>query len=533
MKTRSFLAWLRRVLSLADRDGPARASWPAELLSAVGLGKASALRELLKTHLANGASFPVTELFARAEKAAWTVVELQKLHAYVEFFSGDSAAGYRRVMANHLAETDFDLFMTTAVHCYLFDRYEEGYELLKQFRPDEAVSLDLLQFLAFAGYITFAAGKNIIDAIAYFDKALDQGLHSPLLAVNAYPIYFEAGRHDRVRQLREIIQRHYADDPEAIFAVACVELCRDYYPEGFRLAESRYQMPEVGRSINPTLLGKRRWHGEDIRSKTVLVHGEQGYGDVVMMARYLPMLQEAGAKVIIDCREAAVSLLEFNYPRCEVVVGDQRTALPVQFDYWTGVMSLPYHFSTTAESVPMTAGYLEAPPEQRAYWQKRVSDLAPGDGARIGLAWSGNPSHRADKRRSVAFSIVEQHLRAWAQTQFFALQISVPSQRPSNLADLSEEMVTLADTAALIAHMDLVITVDTSIVHIAGAMGKPTWLLLPKRYEWRWGLEGETNNWYDSVSILRQRTHGDWAQLLEDVFCRRLPAWLSGKGKSQ
>jgi ADP-heptose:LPS heptosyltransferase len=113
---------------------------------------------------------------------------------------------------------------------------------------------------------------------------------------------------------------------------------------------------------------------------------------------------------------------------------------------------------------------------------------------------------------------------------FFALQTQVPSIHPANLTDISEEMVTLADTAALIEEMDVVITVDTSVVHLAGAIGKEAWLLLPHRYEWRWSLEGERNNWYDSVRVLRQRNHGDWSYPLEEVFQHLLPDLVAKKG---
>lgn len=519
----SLAGWFKRPLGKDKLPAQDNSGIPAEIVDKLGSGKASGLRNLLKSRLQGDAAFPLDDLLTRARSAGWSALELEKLAAYCDFFSGQSAAGYHRVMMGHLAETDYDLFMTAAVHCYLFDRYEEGYELLQQFKEAEAESLDPLGFLAFAGYMTLAAGRNIADATSYFDRALDQGLKSALLAVNAYPIYFEAGRHDRVLQLRELIQQTYADDPEAIFAIACVELCRGYYPEGFRLAESRYKMPEVGRSINSTLLSKTRWQGEPLAGKTLLVHGEQGYGDLVMMARYFPILENSGTRVVVDCREAAVSLLKHNFPGCQIVAGDQKSSLEVRFDCWTGIMSLPHHFNTTADTVPSTSRYLTAPPEQSAYWKERIPALCR-KGLRIGLAWSGNPGHRADKRRSVPFSLVDNFLRQVPEVQFVALQTSVPSACPANLIDVSDEMVTLADTAALIAEMDLVITVDTSVVHIAGALGIRTWLMLPYRYEWRWGLDGERNNWYDSVSVLRQRRHGEWDSVLEEVFLQRLPA---------
>lgn len=137
------------------------------------------------------------------------------------------------------------------------------------------------------------------------------------------------------------------------------------------------------------------------------------------------------------------------------------------------------------------------------------------------MTWSGSPAHRADRRRSIPFARIVEAIRN-IKADFFALQTKLPEIRPANLIDVSDEMVIFSDTAALIEQLDLVITIDTSVVHVAGAIGKETWLLLPYRYEWRWGLEGEKNNWYDSVSVLRQTRGGDWNGLLDEVFQHRL-----------
>jgi len=498
---------------------------PEALRAHLPLGSSAAMREPLKAVMAGRADFPLGQLYEAARTAGWSALELEKLTTYGEFFSGQAAQGYARVMEKDLAATDYPLFMTACLHCYLYDRFAEGYALLRRFRPHEAAHIDWGEFYAYAGYIAFAGGGTVEEACTYFDQALAQNLFSALLVINAYPIYFEAGRLREADLLRRRLFTDYADDPEAIYAAACVELARDFYPEGFRLAEARYRMPEVARSMNPSLLDKPRWHGEPLAGRRLLVHGEQGLGDVVMMARYLPLLLAQGAQVVLDCRPQAVSLLAHNFPGCEIVGSDLRTPLPVAFDLWTGIMSLPWHFDTTAQTAPATAGYLTVPPEAAAYWRRRVAELSRGK-LRIGLAWSGNPAHRADKRRSIAFDLVASHLRAWPAIDFFALQTSVPPERPRNLIDVHEELVTLADTAALIEQMDLVITVDTSPVHLAGALGKETWLLLPHRYEWRWSLEGESNNWYDAVRVLRQKTHGDWAGLLAEAFGARLRAFL-------
>lgn len=522
----SWLSSLSRILFQPRRPPVNSVSLPPELTELLPDRRASTLRLVLRERLSGGQAFSVELLMEAARAHEWTDAEMAKLLAYTEFFSGQSANAYSRVMRDGLASRDYDLLMTACVHCYLHDRLAEGYALLQQFKSDEAGGCNYSEFFAYAGYLTFVGGGSAEAAAAYFDKAVDQGLFSPMLATNAYPIYFELGHHERVDQLRRLIHENCADDQEAVYAVACVELARDFYPEGFRLAEARYHMPEVARSINPTLLSKPRWQGESLSGRRLLVHGEQGFGDIVMMSRYLKLLCAQGVHVILDCREAALSLLAYNFPNCTIVAGDLRSPLNVDFDVWTGIMSLPFHFSTTAATVPATAGYLMVPPDAGAYWQDRVGHHISGKGPKIGIAWSGNPAHRADRRRSIPFDSVSAYLREYPDVQFYALQTTVPEIHPGNLSNLSEELVTLADTAALIAEMDLVITVDTSIVHIAGALGKPTWLLLPYRYEWRWGLTGEQNNWYDAVQVLRQTSTGDWDGVLAGVFRHRLPEFV-------
>lgn len=528
--------WTKTWRRLAGRAGEA-ASIPedqspsAELLALMAEGKASTLREGLRAHLSHGNATHKQETICRlAAEQGWGAAEQEKLRAYCEFFTGASAQGYYRVVGRGLARDDYPLFMTACVYCYNHDRYREARVLLEQFNPNQAPELDKLEYHAFAGYLTLAGGGPIREATRHFDAALDAGLQSPLLAVNAYPIYFEAGDHERAQQLRQIIHKHYHEDPEATYAVACVELARGYYPEGFRLAEARYHMPEAHRSINAALLSRPRWQGENIEGKTVLVHGEQGYGDLIMMLRYIPEIRRHGCRIVLDCREAAISLVEHNFPDCKAIPGDLSRPISEPFDLWTGIMSLPYLFNSTAQTIPATSGYLTAPEEQTAYWRDRLPNTTSSFGLqrpRIGLAWSGNPSHRADLRRSLELEQLLPHLARHPEITFFSLQTSAPPSLPPNLIDLSEELVTLADTAALIDQMDLVITVDTSAVHLAGSLGKSTWLLLPHRYEWRWGLEGEGNPWYQSVQVLRQSQHGDWQTLLSDIFGERLTAWLA------
>lgn len=457
------------------------------------------------------------KLVVRLTDLRWSTLEIEKVLAYSDFYSGANERGYQRVMQQGLAREDYTVFMTACVFCYLADRFTEGAALLDVFQPDADPSTDWSEYCAFAGYIHVAAGRPLAQGLAYFDRALEIGSYSPLLAVNAYPLYFEAGQLTQCQTLHALMQRNSPQDPEVLYASACVELARNYYPEGFRLMEARYRMPEVARSMNASLLPKPRWIGQQITGKRLLVHGEQGLGDMVMMARYLPVLHAQGVELLMDCRAEALSLMACNFPYCHFFVNDLNQPIPEPFDYWTGLMSLPHLFNTTVFNVPATEGYLKTPDEQRAYWGERIDALAAGCRLRVGLTWSGNPGHRADKRRSMPFERVRPFIQQHPDVRFFSLQTHVPDTRPANLMDIADELLTMADTAAVIAKMDLIISVDTSAIHLAGAMGAPAWLLLPYRYEWRWGLQGQDNAWYDSVQVWRQPQSEAWDDVLTNV----------------
>jgi len=392
----------------------------------------------------------------------------------------------------------------------------------------DAAPLDASQrarFYALAGHLALAASGDPATAILHFERAFAAGLIDRRVLINALLPYHEAGHLERAAWIEARLAEDYANDAEARFARAFVVLARGDYVPGFALAEARYELAEAAHAISPWLAARPRWQGEPLAGTRLLVHAEQGLGDAIMMARYLPLLIQKAAEVIVDCRAPLHDLLAENFPACRIVAGELGRPLDVPFDVWTGMMSLPHLFATRVESVPARAAYLAPPPEASAYWRTRVAELAP-TGPRIGLAWSGNPLHPANRRRSLPFALLAAHLPA-AACRFFALQTEIPSARPAQLIDVGEELVTLADTAALIDEMDLVISVDTSSAHLAGALGKETWLLAPPRWEWRWGWAGERTPWYDSVRVLRQPSPGNWEGLLDEVFGRRLPQWLA------
>ena len=514
------IRWLwRRIASTGSGDGGPQTA--ANLLVQARLSNtAKDLREALREPAGQPdfMSQQLPKLLEGLRALRWPELEVEKLLTYADFYSGANARAYQRVVQQSLARDDYTLFMTACAYCYLADRFEEGAVLLDMFQPDADPSTDWAEYLAYAAYIYFAAGRPIEQSLVCIDRAV-QGFNyfSPLLVVNAYAIYFEAGRLAECDALNAWMHNNCPDDPGAVYAKACIELARGYYPEGFRLMEARYRMPQLDRFINASLLQKPRWEQQSLHGKRLLVHGEQGLGDLIMMARYLPLLREQGAQLVLDMRAEAVSLFQHNFPWCTFIVGDLKNPITEPFDYWTGIMSLPHHFQSTTENLPSKEGYLSAPEEQSAYWKSRIHALPGSSGLRVGIAWSGNPGHRADKRRSMPFALMSDLVRKHPDIQFFPLQTQAPPGRPSNMVDLADELLTMADTAAVISGMDLVISVDTSAIHVAGALGRTAWLLLPYRYEWRWGLEGNSNAWYDSVRVLRQRQAGAWPELLDRV----------------
>lgn len=471
----------------------------------------------------------IQSLQRMALEHGWEDAERQKLQIFADYFSDRIAPAYEAIVKNKFYESDFDMFVVACLSLYLNDEFDAAYRILSLRDPESPEFAQDINFMGFAGYIAFSAGRDMKAAVNYYLFAEKNSVDTVAYATNSYVVYFEAGELEAADRVRRLIRRSYYKEPQAAHALAYVELARGFYPEGFRLAEYRYDHPDAFRHFDVSLLASLRWRGETLAGCRILVHGEQGLGDTIMCARYLELLREVSSGVIFECQPEAIALLFHNFPEIKFIPIGEKRSEDLHFDYWVGSMSLPLFFDSTVSSVPLTPGYLKPPPEHLEYWKPNVEGMVGNALPKIGLAWSGNPRHRSDRRRSIAFDQIRPYIDSFRQANWVSLQTHLPDGKPDFLIDYVEEMPTLADTAALIEQMDLVITVDTSIVHLAGALGKTTWLLLPYRYEWRWGLEGETNPWYDSVRVIRQTSHSDWAQVLDKVFFELLPEFVAGK----
>ncbi|PLK48662.1 hypothetical protein [Uliginosibacterium sp. TH139] len=520
--------WIRNVFGGLKKRANGDA-FPAAWQALIKGGRAGAVLGLAADDLHHAADGVVrTRLIGAAHAAGWSENELDKLALHLNLRFGNTAQAWLLARDKGYLSMDFELAMTAATCCYEKSRCPEALDSIRSLDRSCVPAGKEADYFAILGEMYACGQADLSMAVDVFDEALDAGHISPILVLNSYPVYFEAGCLERVQQLRTYLSEQCVGNANALYSLAWVELARDYYPEGFRMHEVRYDLPQAQREFS-RLKGLPRWTGQDIQGKTLIVHSEQGIGDIVMMARFLPMLAQRCSRVILAGPEFVALLLTDNFDCCEVVSrhDDLEQRYIPEADYWVGMMSLPYCFSVSAHTMPGCTGYLRAPAEQNAYWIERVGRLAGRARLKIGLAWSGNPAHKYDQRRSIAFDLVEPFLRALPGVAFFPLQTAVPAHSLPNLHDLSDELVILSDTASLAEQMDLVVSVDTSVVHLAGALGKPCFLMLPRRYEWRWGLEGEANSWYDSVRVIRQQRSGDWSGVLNEIFRERIPALLA------
>jgi Tfp pilus assembly protein PilF len=260
----------------------------------------------------------------------------------------------------------------------------------------------------------------------------------------------------------------------------------------------------------------RLWLGTPpLDGKRLLVHCEQGLGDTIQFYRYLALLEGRGGSPVFAVQNALKPLLRRLSPTIEVIGEDEP---PPAFDFHCPLMSLPLAFATTLETIPSPGPYLSCEPERRAAFEAR---LPAGARPRIGLAWSGSADHARDHDRSIAFERLAPMLSQDAD--WFAVQNDVRAADAAafdafgEVRFLGEALADFEDTAALVDLMDLVVTVDTSVAHLAAAMGKPVWILLPFDPDWRWLLDRSDSPWYPTARLFRQPGVGDWASVIEAV----------------
>ncbi|HQR70639.1 MAG TPA: tetratricopeptide repeat-containing glycosyltransferase family protein [Burkholderiaceae bacterium] len=301
---------------------------------------------------------------------------------------------------------------------------------------------------------------------------------------------------------------------------AQTNLLLGHLESGWREYEWRWLDGGQSHNFDPATL----WKGDQpIAGKTVLLHFEQGLGDTLQFVRYADLLVHAGARVVLRVQDALLPLLR-DYPGVAQVIGEN-DAVPA-FDLHCPLLTLPLAFRTGAKTIPAAVPYLKADPQRSAQW-RAVIDTLPRR-PRVGIAWAGSRHHPDDRNRSIPFAELAPLFATRAS--FVSLQKDVrESDRASitrfaSLLDVSGRLETYADTAALISQLDLVISVDTSVAHLAGALGVPVWVALPFTPDWRWQLNRSDSPWYPQARLFRQSTRGNWKSVV-DAMTAALTAW--------
>jgi tetratricopeptide (TPR) repeat protein len=304
--------------------------------------------------------------------------------------------------------------------------------------------------------------------------------------------------------------------------IACL-LAGDY-DSGFREYEWRWDFKELRTPRKD--FRQPQWQGEPLEGRRILLHAEQGLGDTIQFARYAPLVTARGGEVILQVQPTLKRLLASMDGVAAVVARGE--SLP-EFSMQCPLMSLALAFGTTADTIPAKTPYLRAEPREVVEQGRRC----PGKGLRVGLAWAGNPKNRSDARRSMPLEALVP-LGAIPGVSLISLQ---QGSAAGQIAQVAERLdiqnacvlnVEMADTAALVAGLDLIVTVDTSVAHLAGAMGKPVWVMLPFSPDWRWLLDRDDSPWYPSARLFRQASAGDWGSVVEQI-ARELRALSKSK----
>lgn len=303
------------------------------------------------------------------------------------------------------------------------------------------------------------------------------------------------------------------------FNLAMALLTLGQYEEGFRLYESRFEAFPA-RYLHSSPMGKTVhslpvWSGEHRPSARLLLWGEQGLGDFVMMLRYVPDAAKRVGAVTVFCDPALRRLVELT-PSIERVITSAEEAAGCEFDLQCSVMSLPFAFATRLDTIPAKVPYVSVPSEASARFRDRLAGVRP----RVGIAWAGSRTLEEDDRRSIAFEhlapLLELDHVEWVSLQKGDASRDWSAVRGS-AADCIEICGDLLDTAGLIMHLDLVISVDTVVAHLAGALGRSVWLLNRYPSEWRWSTEGSTSAWYGGMRIFRQSAPSRWEDVIQSV----------------
>jgi hypothetical protein len=414
----------------------------------------------------------------------------------------EAEAIYQQILAQTPGR--HDVLQRLAEICFQSGRISEALELM---RSAVTAAPDVADYRANLAMLLSMLGR-FDQAIPEFERAMAIRPNSPQVLNNLGGALREMARFDEAAGTLRRALALRPDYAEAEWNLAFVLLTQGNLRDGLPAFEARLRVKHFpNRNIDGPM-----WDGNDLHGQRILLHTEQGVGDTFNFIRYAPMVAAPGGKVFVLCGADVHRLLSIQQAGVEQWITDGQP-LP-QFDVHCPLMSLPKVFGTTLATIPGNVPYMVADAKLVEPWLKRIAqDPAK---LKIGLVWAGNLHPIHNRKRTISLSALAS-LGSVPGVWFYSLQKGPASQEAKSppggmkLIDWSNELNDFADTAALIAALDMVITIDTSVAHLAGAMGKPTWVLLPFVADWRWFIDREDSPWYPTMRLFRQPSLGDWS----------------------
>lgn len=385
---------------------------------------------------------------------------------------------------------------------------------------EAALLLDPANAAALAGCAKSYAELGLFDlAIASYRQAISAIPDDLTLKVDLAALLSDAGDIDEAMRLFTEALANATERADFHTARAMSLFNTGDWLTAWQEYEWRWRDPRYRSASTP--LQTPRWQSEDLRDKTILLQAEQGLGDTIQFVRYVPRVKALGCRVVLQLQNVLLPLMQ-SLTGVDELIGADDEAPPC--DVWAPLLSLPGLFETTLDTVPDIVPYLHVDPALAEKWKRRL-DLRPG--LRVGLAWQGNPAHPCDRWRSMRLGDLHP-LHACPNVQFISLQHGAGSEQLSGIGRgiidpaAKHPISSFSDTAAIVENLDLVISVDSSVAHLAGALGKPVWLLLAARNDWRWMRGHDHTPWYPQMKIFRQTSLHDWdtvvAQVQQDLW---------------
>jgi len=432
------------------------------------------------------------------------------------------------------------------------------YEVAKRFDDAERLLGHILKAhpahapaLHLMGVVAFRQGRKV-QALALMEKAIALGVDTPLYYRNIGEVYRTLGRHPEAAAAARksvalnpgdalalmncaiiLADQNLTDEaiscfeqalalrpdlPGAHFGLAEALLSRGDFARGWAEYEWRFRIADVPRLMPPT--DKPQWDGQPMGSdRTLVLIADQGFGDAIQFGRYIKWAAERAANIVLACSPQLKPILCQLDPNMRLSVTWSDIT---EFDAWCPLTGLPRLAGTVLETIPADMPYLKAEAARVAQWKKKLDRLTPAGLKRIGVVWAGRPTHKNDWKRSMTLAALAP-VTALDGIALVVLQKG-PEQTQAGayfgrapLVHLSTEVEDFDDTMAIMAGLDLVLTVDTSVAHLAGAMGLPVWIMLPWCAEWRWLKDRPDSPWYPTARLFRQPGPNDWLGVSEQI----------------